>query len=740
MAFSFLFGNRLHEKPGNLVNLQVAKKLFNTEITEFRRESQRLLQLCRENPLRSLCAISACALFFGFHDSAMNRTCAAFSLFCLVFGHALPAHCDERPFLSAEILQQHDRLRLEQHWKYHPGDNPEWARPEFDDTAWETAAPTLRAQSIPPSGWTGLGWFRIHLDVDSTLWHQTLALSIAQAGAASIYVDGRLIYNFGHDGLKQSHPESEKYRDYAAFSFSPHRHHVIAVRYANYSTRIFHQNGLIAGFDILIGDAGSMIVSGLREVKRDLTTQILFTTFAMAFGLLHLVLFLFSPHAKSHLYFALFVFLYAGNIFFDYQAFLAPDLRSELKFLRLHRALMPANPIFLLLFLYSLFTARIPKQFWLIALGLVVTGIFAVSRPLVNFNYVFIFIVAVIFETIRLMRAAVRSRRESVWIIVAGFLLLGIFSSYDLLLDLRLLEPVHGIHNGYTFGFLGLMIAMSIYLAREVAKTNARMLAKEREAREQEFQRRLLEADHARKTKELEEARKLQLSMLPKTIPRLANFEIAVCSKPATEVGGDYYDFHLAKDGTLTIAIGDATGHGMKAGIMVATMKSLFTAAPFAADLVEFFHQSSRVLKQMNLGNLYMAMTLLRLKDDHLQVAGAGMPPLLIHRAASGSVEEILMRTMPLGAPAGFLYEQKSVPLFAGDTVLMMTDGYAELFNDKDEMLDYPSVTEYFEKAASHSPAGIIEHLLSAGEKWRQGRSQHDDITFVVLQKVAQVA
>jgi serine phosphatase RsbU (regulator of sigma subunit) len=294
---------------------------------------------------------------------------------------------------------------------------------------------------------------------------------------------------------------------------------------------------------------------------------------------------------------------------------------------------------------------------------------------------------------------------------------------------------VRGIHNGYTFGFLGLMIAMSIYLARDFADTNARMLAQEREAREQEFQRRLLEADNARKTQELEEARKLQLSMLPKAVPRLANFEIAVCTKPATEVGGDYYDFHLGDDGSLTIAIGDATGHGTKAGIMVATMKSLFTAANFETDLVEFLHKSSRILKQMNLGNLYMAITLVRLKDSCMQVASAGMPPILIHRTASGSIEEVFMKTMPLGAPAGVAHEQKTIPLAAGDTILMMTDGYAELFNDKEEMLDYPKVMDYFGKVAHQAPEKIIEHLLAAGEEWRQGRIQHDDMTFVVLQK-----
>ncbi|MEJ7700687.1 MAG: hypothetical protein WKF71_13720 [Pyrinomonadaceae bacterium] len=75
-----------------------------------------------------------------------------------------------------------------------------------------------------------------------------------------------------------------------------------------------------------------------------------------------------------------------------------------------------------------------------------------------------------------------------------------------------------------------------------------------------------LHAENERRAKELEEARQLQLSMLPKKLPQIPNLEIAAYMKPATEVGGDYYDFHVGADGTLTVAVGDATGHGLKAG------------------------------------------------------------------------------------------------------------------------------------------------------------------------------
>ena len=83
------------------------------------------------------------------------------------------------------------------------------------------------------------------------------------------------------------------------------------------------------------------------------------------------------------------------------------------------------------------------------------------------------------------------------------------------------------------------------------------------------------EAENSRKSQELEEARKLQLALLPEKLPDLPNLQIAVYMKTATEVGGDYYDFYISADGTLNVAMGDATGHGMQAGTVV-TLETIF--------------------------------------------------------------------------------------------------------------------------------------------------------------------
>src|SRR6185295_16116119 len=118
-------------------------------------------------------------------------------------------------------------------------------------------------------------------------------------------------------------------------------------------------------------------------------------------------------------------------------------------------------------------------------------------------------------------------------------------------------------------------LLMSVAGPATFAIENARLVER---MIEEARQRQELQTENERRAKELEEARQLQLSMLPKSVPQLVQLEIAAYMKTATEVGGDYYDFHLAEDGTLTVAVGDATGHGLKAGTMVSSVKSLFVS------------------------------------------------------------------------------------------------------------------------------------------------------------------
>jgi sigma-B regulation protein RsbU (phosphoserine phosphatase) len=203
----------------------------------------------------------------------------------------------------------------------------------------------------------------------------------------------------------------------------------------------------------------------------------------------------------------------------------------------------------------------------------------------------------------------------------------------------------------------------------------------------------------------------------------------------ATEVGGDYFDFGVSEDNSLAVAVGDATGHGTSAGIMVAVMKGLFSTLGGDPDLTQFFSQCHRILRQMNLENMLMALTLLHLQQGRARALAAAMPPVYVFRAASRKLETIPVGGMFLGASIDLPFEEIAFQLWPDDTVLLMTDGLTDLLNEKDEALDFPRVLECFEKSAALAPRQIIECLVALGDEWRSGRPQNDDITLIVIRR-----
>lgn len=252
---------------------------------------------------------------------------------------------------------------------------------------------------------------------------------------------------------------------------------------------------------------------------------------------------------------------------------------------------------------------------------------------------------------------------------------------------------------------------------------------------EQAIGRRLLEAEHARKCEELEEARRFQLSLLPQALPQRADLGMAVHVRTATEVGGDYYDFLETEDGTLTVAIGDATGHGAASGTMVTVIKGLFTARAGETSPAEFLGHANSVLRRMQLGRMAMALAIVQIRGRRLRISSAGMPPLLIRRGLSGPgpVEEVCLHGTPLGSLTDTVYAEQEIELAPGDTVLLMTDGFPELLSLQGEPLGYPRAAELFAGAAGKEPTALVAELAAAGEAWCEGRPPDDDMTFVAL-------
>ena len=483
-------------------------------------------------------------------------------------------------------------------WKYHPGDNPEWASPTFDDTEWEsifTLGTLLTQDKLSDSGWEGIGWFRLHVSVpDKQLWNTPLALQmIYHAGASEIYLDGELIYEFGTVGTRKEEEKPYWERDPKVISFSGKTDHVIAVRYSNFTSS---QSIPVCGFWLVVAPLNESIKGRVNTLRHGTTLQMVWTAVSVFLMLQHFLLFFFYPRARENLYFAISTGSIGAFIFLTFQFILwATSSTHILLQLRLLACVYVLMFVSGMLFLYTLFYPKLPKLFWFFLTGWIITICFSLFARGLRFAILLILLFTglTFLEMVRVIIVAVFKKKDGAWIFgigsIAPFVLpftLGAFLS----------QTKFAIN--WQLGVLSIILiplfSMSVYLARNVSRTR-------RKLETEELERQLLEVENTRKTEELEEARELQMSMLPHAPPELPHLDVAFEMRPATEVGGDYYDFNLTDDGQLTIAIGDATGHGMNAGLVVSAVKSLFkTSVPGAGNLV-ILERISQGIKSMNL-------------------------------------------------------------------------------------------------------------------------------------------
>ncbi|MGH9900907.1 MAG: SpoIIE family protein phosphatase, partial [Pyrinomonadaceae bacterium] len=665
--------------------------------------------------------------------------------------------------LSAETLREKGRVGLDEAgWRYMAGDSPAYAAREFDDGGWERVSDTyIRPDAPPRAGWRGRGWFRLRLRVDERLVGQPLALRVWHRGASEIYVDGEPVGSFGRITAEAD----EEYNPRGLFVPVVFRAgvadtHTVAVRYsymASGDTARGRGSWLARGaygpwFSLAVAPVGDALLSLERRARNERLDYV-FAGLLFALALVHFLLYVFYRRERGNLYYSFFAL---GLGAFVWLSSVSDTGHHSAAVAALVEGMKTAAQCLamaaLLAFLYVEFTGGLSRFFW-VMLWLWVASIAVLTLTLLFRNQMArLFALAVLFvslgDSVRIMARALRERRRGAWIIAAGVGVLAASLTVVVAAENKLVAAPAWLYQlGLNAVILSVPLAVSIYLARSFARTNRDLETKlaqveELSARQLEHERReaalrveheRTRAENERRAKELEEARQLQLSMLPAKLPDLPHVEVAAYMKPATEVGGDYYDFHVSLDGTLTVAVGDATGHGLRAGTMVTATKSLFRTYADEPDITHVFKQSSRVLKEMNLRGLYMAMTMMKVKDGRLRVLAAGMPPVLVCRAATGRVEEVSIKAMPLGSVRDFPYRERELSVSEGDTVVVMSDGFAERFNEQGEMLDYARAAAVLAEVAHRSPQEIIDHFVRTGDEWAGTRFQDDDVTFVVL-------
>jgi len=242
--------------------------------------------------------------------------------------------------------------------------------------------------------------------------------------------------------------------------------------------------------------------------------------------------------------------------------------------------------------------------------------------------------------------------------------------------------------------------------------------------------------DRLRMKQELEYAREIQLSMLPRAAPTLDWLEVAALSLPATEVGGDYYDYFNLGGGRMAMVVGDVTGHGVASGLVLSGVRSsLNLLRDDMASPGVVFRRVNMMLKRTSAPRMHMTLAMVVLdRDDHSAVVStAGHPPVLVRRG-NGSVDEIGSGSFPLGAMADAEYREDRVVLDAGDVLVIYSDGLVESVNGAGDQFGWDRLRKVISSLNGAETANEIRDLLLR-EVWgfKDDAEQVDDVTMVIV-------
>ena len=244
-------------------------------------------------------------------------------------------------------------------------------------------------------------------------------------------------------------------------------------------------------------------------------------------------------------------------------------------------------------------------------------------------------------------------------------------------------------------------------------------------------------AQRERLNRELEIAREVQEHLFPQRLPVVPGLDYCGQCRPAREVGGDYYDFLELPGGRLAIAVGDVSGKGVGAALMMASLeaslRALASVVENPADLIE---RVSRLVHQASAANRYA--TLFYAEYDPatrcLIYVNAGHNPPIVLRNRGGACEVLRLETG--GSVIGLFpqgYERGVFSHQAGDLVVLFTDGVSESMNAREEEWGEERLIELAKTCLGFPAREGMRKILAAAQSFAAGAPQHDDMTLVVL-------
>jgi serine phosphatase RsbU (regulator of sigma subunit)/predicted ester cyclase len=250
--------------------------------------------------------------------------------------------------------------------------------------------------------------------------------------------------------------------------------------------------------------------------------------------------------------------------------------------------------------------------------------------------------------------------------------------------------------------------------------------------------------ERERVEQELRVARSIQHASLPKVVPQLEGWQISPYYRPAREVGGDFYDFHLLSEGRLGVVVGDATGKGVPAALVMSTTCGMLQLAARALDSPspgEVLEQVNETLVARIPSNMFVTCfyAVLDPNSGTLSYANAGHDPPYMRRS-NDDADELRARGMPLGLMPSMSYEEQGASLSEGESVLFYSDGLVEAHDPEGQMFSFPRLRTLISELGVEERA-LVDFLMEELERFTgEGWEQEDDITLLTLKRSASLS
>lgn len=236
---------------------------------------------------------------------------------------------------------------------------------------------------------------------------------------------------------------------------------------------------------------------------------------------------------------------------------------------------------------------------------------------------------------------------------------------------------------------------------------------------------------------ELALAQETQRSLLPRSLPQLANFRIHAFNKPTRYVGGDFYDIlQLGSAGWVGV-LADVSGKGISAALLSSLVQgALNTEFRSGTQPAEVMQRLNKFVCEKTQAHRFVTIFLFLMNDEGTgEFISAGHNPAFLFRAATAQIEELAAGGLILGAFDFACYDSTPLQLSNGDVLLVYSDGLTEAENRQGEMFGEERVREILRKEGRAGSEVLERKLLEAIEDFTQGRSQTDDITFLLINR-----